>query len=189
MYKHTKKFLDFFISLCLIILLFPLYIMIILLIFFFDGKPIFFIQKRVGKRNKYFYIYKFRTLIKSAPRDLPTNDFKNIIKHLTNTGFLLRKTSLDELPQLLNILLGNMSFIGPRPLLWNQSLLIREREINKSNLVKPGITGLAQITKSAWDNDNEKVRLDKVYVDNLSFKQDFTIFLKTIVFIINRLIH
>jgi O-antigen biosynthesis protein WbqP len=136
-----------------------------------------------------FTLYKFRTLKLYAPSDLPTNDIKDIHKYLSKTGNLLRRTSLDELPQLVNIIIGDMSFIGPRPLLWNQFELIKQREADKSNLFKPGITGLAQISKSAQNNNLEKLRFDKVYVDNFSFIQDFIIFIKTILFVINRVIH
>jgi O-antigen biosynthesis protein WbqP len=124
-----------------------------------------------------------------APSELPTSNFKDINKYISMSGIFLRRTSLDELPQLINILKGDMSFIGPRPLLWNQFDLIKSREVDKSNLVKPGISGLAQVSKSAQNNDIEKLRLDKVYVDNFSFKQDFVIFIKTILFVLNRFIN
>lgn len=125
----------------------------------------------------------------NAPNEIPTSDFKDINKYFSKTGGLLRKTTLDELPQIVNILLGNMSFIGPRPLLLNQFELIKRREVDKSNLVKPGISGLAQISKSAHNNDLEKLRFDKIYVDKFSFKQDFIILVKTIIYLANRFFH
>jgi O-antigen biosynthesis protein WbqP len=134
----------------------------------------------VGYNNKIFNIYKFRTLATTAPHDLATNQFIDLKKYLTKTGKFLRNTSMDELPQLINILFGKMSFIGPRPLLWNQYDLINKRQADKSNLIKPGITGLAQISKIAEDNDDEKTKLDRVYYDKYSLKQDLLILFKTI---------
>jgi O-antigen biosynthesis protein WbqP len=110
----------------------------------------------VGYNDKIFNIYKFRTLVTTAPHDLATNQFIDLKKYLTKTGKFLRNTSMDELPQLINILFGKMSFIGPRPLLWNQYDLINKRQADKSNLIKPDITGLAHISIIAEDNDDEK---------------------------------
>jgi O-antigen biosynthesis protein WbqP len=188
-YKFIKHSLDKFFSLVLLILCIPLFIIISLLILLFDGKPVFFIQERIGYKSKPFRMVKFRTLKKYAPKNIPTALLKGINSYVTKTGSILRKTSLDELPQLLNIFLGDMSFIGPRPLLWNQYDLMKQRILDKSDFVKPGITGLAQITKDARDNDREKLKLDKIYVKNLSLKQDFQILLKTTPYILSRFIH
>jgi O-antigen biosynthesis protein WbqP len=184
MYKHLKRLIDFTFSIILLIFLFPIFFVIMISIFLIDGMPILFKQKRVGLNNNAFTIYKFRTLKRNAPSELPTSDFKDFNKYLSKTGYLLRRTYLDEIPQFINILIGDMSLIGPRPLLWNQFKLINQRELDKSNLVKPGLSGLAQISKSAKNNDLEKLRLDKVYVENFSFVQDFNIFIKTIIFVI-----
>ena len=128
---------------------------------------------------------KFRSLKKDAPKNIPTALLKGINSYITKTSGILRKTSFDELPQLLNIFLGHMSFIGPRPLLWNQYDLIKQRILDKSDSVKAGITGLAQITKEARENDHEKLKLDKIYVKNLSLMQDFQILLKTSTYILS----
>jgi O-antigen biosynthesis protein WbqP len=175
--------------LILLILCIPLFLIISLLILLIDGKPVFFIQERIGYNSKPFKLVKFRSLKKDAPKNIPTTLLKGINSYITKTGGILRKTSFDELPQFLNIFLGHMSFIGPRPLLWNQYDLIKQRILDKSDSVKPGITGLAQITNDARDNDREKLKLDKIYVKNLSLKQDFQILLKTTPYILSRFIN
>ncbi len=187
MYKFIKFTIDYILAVSLFFFFLPLFLLISLSILIIDGYPIFFIQKRVGFKNRIFKIYKFRTLKTNAPHELATNQFKDLNSYLTKTGKFLRKTSLDELPQILNIIFGNMSFIGPRPLLWNQYNLINQRQEDKSNLIKPGITGLAQISKVAEVDDNVKIRLDKIYFDSYSFKQDLFILIKTILFFLQKL--
>ena len=187
-YGILKRPLDFILSIVLIITLSPL-LLVISLIIIFEGNPIIFIQKRIGQYNKTFYIFKFRTLTINAPKNIPTNQFTNLHDYVTPIGKFLRKTSFDELPQLFNILIGDMSFIGPRPLLWNEFDLIKLRALDKTNLVKPGLSGLAQISTSARENQSEKLRMDKIYVENFSLKQDIIIIMNTIYYLFNRFIN
>ncbi|MDR1570804.1 MAG: sugar transferase [Oscillospiraceae bacterium] len=134
--------------------------------------PIFFQQKRVGVNHSYFYINKFRTMYTDAPKDTPTHLLNNPERYITKCGRFLRAASLDELPQLLNILVGDMSFVGPRPALWNQDNLVELREANGSNAVRPGLTGLAQVNGRDELPIAEKARLDGDYAANISFRLD-----------------
>jgi O-antigen biosynthesis protein WbqP len=176
--RITAVFLLFF--------LFPIFLFLSLLIITFDGLPILFKQKRVGKDNRIFTLVKFRTLKNTAPCDLPTENFPNIEKYYTKLGSFLRKSALDELPQLINIIKGNMSFVGPRPLLFNQYNLIKQRTELKIHQIKPGITGLAQISSNSYNNDLIKIQLDKTYFDNKSFFYDLIIIIKSIGFLLKR---
>lgn len=151
-----------------------------LVIFLEDhGNPVFS-QKRVGKNRKYFKLYKFRTMRKDAPHDMPTHLFKDADKYMLKCGHVFRKTSLDELLQLFNILKGDMSLIGPRPALWNQDDLVAEREKYGANAVLPGLTGWAQVNGRDELEIPEKARLDGEYVKKLGFYMDVKCFLKTI---------
>jgi O-antigen biosynthesis protein WbqP len=186
MYKYFKTVFDLMIAILFLPIFLVIIILISLIILLVDGGPIFFSQRRFNKNGEYFNIIKFRTLKKEAQHNIPTNEYKQIDKFVTKTGKFLRKTSLDELPQILNILKGEMSFIGPRPLLWNQNELMRLRTLNGSSRLRPGITGLAQVSESAKTDDQEKIRYDGIYYQKLSFKLDLMIILFTIKIIFSR---
>ena len=146
-----------------------------------DSKgPIIFTQKRVGKDSTHFNIYKFRTMKVDTPKEIPTHLLDNPNFFITNTGRFLRKTSLDELPQLFNILKGDMSIIGPRPALWNQYDLIEERDKYEANSIRPGLTGLAQISGRDELEISLKAKLDGDYTQNISFILDVKCFIGTI---------
>ena len=141
---------------------------------------VFFKQKRVGIHQKHFKILKFRTMRTDTPKDMPTHLLQDPDQYITKVGKFLRKTSLDELPQLINIVKGEMSIIGPRPALWNQYDLIEEREKYGANDILPGLTGWAQIHGRDELDIPEKAKLDGYYVDNLSFGLDVKCFFGTI---------
>ena len=142
--------------------------------------PVLFKQKRIGCGKSHFYILKFRTMRTDTPKDMPTHLLADPQQYITRVGRFLRRTSLDELPQLFNILLGHMAIIGPRPALWNQFDLIAERDKYGANDVRPGLTGWAQINGRDELEIHEKARLDGEYVRNLSFPFDVKCFLGTI---------
>ena len=142
--------------------------------------PVLFKQKRVGKGKSHFYILKFRTMRIDTPRDMPTHLLSNPEQYITRVGKFLRKTSLDELPQLFNILKGDMAIIGPRPALWNQFDLIAERDRYGANDIRPGLTGWAQINGRDELEIDVKAKLDGEYVERLSFGFDVKCFLGTI---------
>ena len=179
MYKSFfKRLIDIVISiLAIVILLIPI-IVISLIIVVTDPGPVFFMQKRFGRNKKYFRIMKFRTMKVDTP-DGPTDKLKNPEQYITSIGRVLRKTSLDELPQIFNILVGQMSFIGPRPALWNQKELIKLREKTHANDVRPGLSGLAQISGRDDLPEKKKAELDGEYVKNLSFRLDCKCFFGT----------
>ena len=142
--------------------------------------PIMFRQKRIGRNKTHFYILKFRTMRADAPKDIPTHMFSDSEQYITRVGRFLRRTSLDELPQLFNILVGHMAVIGPRPALWNQEDLIAERDRYGANGVRPGLTGWAQINGRDELDIGTKARLDGEYVQNLTFAFDVKCFFGTI---------
>ena len=142
--------------------------------------PVFFKQKRVGQNKEYFEILKFRTMKTETPKDVPTHKLSDPQKWITRVGKILRKTSLDELPQIFNILKGEMSVIGPRPALWNQYDLIEERDKYEANSVRPGLTGLAQINGRDELEIPVKAKFDGEYVEKMSLFFDCKCFLKTI---------
>jgi O-antigen biosynthesis protein WbqP len=168
-YPRVKRCVDVVLSLIGLILLLPLFVLIAILIRIDSKGPVFFKQKRVGKHKKHFYILKFRTMIASAPKDVPTHLTLNSDQLSTKLGKLLRKSSMDELPQLINILRGEMSIIGPRPALWNQYDLIEERDKYGANNIVPGLTGWAQINGRDEITIEVKSKYDGVYVEKLSF--------------------
>ncbi|TDT72155.1 O-antigen biosynthesis protein WbqP [Allofrancisella inopinata] len=168
MYKTIKKFLDFSLSLVGLIILSPIFLFIILFIKLDSKGPIFFKQKRYGKNKQFFYIYKFRTMYVDTPKDMPTHLLQDPSKCITKVGGFLRKTSLDELPQIINILKGEMSIVGPRPALWNQDDLIAERDKYGANAVPVGLTGWAQINGRDELSIPAKAKLDGDYVKNKS---------------------
>lgn len=181
MYKSLfKRLLDIFLSGLALIFLFPFFIIVTLMIKMDDPGPIFFTQKRIAKGKKYFNILKFRTMKTSTPKDCPTHMLENPDFWITRVGAFLRKTSLDELPQIWNIFVGEMSIIGPRPALWNQDDLIAERDKYGANDITPGLTGWAQINGRDELPIAVKARLDGEYVKQLSLAFDVEIFFKTI---------
>lgn len=163
-----------------LLLLSPFMLILALCIKLESKGPVFFRQKRVGIHKSHFYIFKFRTMYIHAPGDIPTHQFENSCKYITPIGKLLRKTSIDELPQLFNIIAGHMSVIGPRPALWNQYDLIAERDKYNVNDVLPGLTGWAQIHGRDELPIEVKARLDGDYVKNFGFTIDVVCFFKTI---------
>lgn len=147
-----------------------------------DSKgPILFKQKRVGKGKSYFNILKFRTMIIDTPKDTPTHLLANQEQYITKVGKFFRKTSLDELPQMINIFIGDMSIIGPRPALWNQYDLIAERDKYGANDVVPGLTGWAQINGRDELSIEVKARLDGEYVQRMGLRMDGKCFFETII--------
>ncbi len=181
MYKLLKRILDFIISLLSIIILLPLFILLIILIKIDSKGPVLFVQNRVGQRKKLFKIYKFRTMRVDTPKNMPTHLLEDPDQYITKAGKILRRTSLDELPQLWNILIGDMSIIGPRPALWNQYDLIEERDKYQANNIKPGLSGWAQINGRDELEIAVKAKLDGEYVEKLSFLFDCKCFFGTIV--------
>jgi len=182
MYKRFfKRAIDLVLSLIGLIVLSPVFLIIAISIKIDDPGPVFFKQKRIGINKTCFMLYKFRSMKMSTPKDTPTHMLKNPKQYITKVGQLLRKTSLDELPQIFNIFVGQMSIIGPRPALWNQDDLIAERDRYGVNNVKPGLTGWAQINGRDELEIPVKARLDGEYVDKLSFGFDLKCFFGTIV--------
>ncbi len=181
MYKNVvKRLLDIVLSLCGIFAL-SVPMMLIAVAIKLDSKgPVFFKQKRVGRNKEHFEILKFRTMRTETPKDVPTHELSDSQKWITKVGKILRKTSLDELPQLFNIFKGEMSIIGPRPALWNQFDLIEERDKYGANDVRPGLTGLAQISGRDELAIPVKAKLDGEYVEKMSFIFDIKCFVKTI---------
>lgn len=191
-YQYFKAALDFFMACLMIIFLSPLLILLSFIIKLDSSGSILFRQKRIGRDCKEFYIFKFRTMRTDTPKDRPTHLFRDAENYTTRTGKFLRKTSLDELPQLFNILKGEMAFIGPRPALWNQYDLIEARanQITKYNVdansVKPGITGWAQVNGRDELEIKEKADFDGYYVAHLSALFDIKILFMTIISIITK---
>lgn len=179
-----KRMMDLLLSTVAIFVLFPVWLIIALAIVIDDPGPILFKQKRVGKKKNgeitYFLLYKFRSMKMSTPHDMPTHMLENPEQYITCVGRFLRKSSLDELPQIFNIFMGKMSIIGPRPALWNQYDLIEEREKYGANDVKPGLTGWAQINGRDELEIDTKAKFDGEYVENISFIFDVKCFFGTI---------
>ena len=179
--KFGKRFLDILLSGCGILVLSPVYLALAIAIKIDDPGPVFFRQKRVGIHKTHFHILKFRTMKMETPRDVPTHLLENPEQYITRVGRVLRKLSLDELPQIFQIFTGEMSIIGPRPALWNQFDLIEERDKYGANDVRPGLTGWAQINGRDELPIDVKARLDGEYVEKLSFAFDCKCFFGTIV--------
>ena len=176
-----KRLIDFVLALCGLIVLSPIFIILCIWIKLDSKGPILFKQKRVGINKTYFNIYKFRTMYIDTPKDMPTHMLSNPDQFITKAGKFLRKTSLDELPQIINIIKGEMSIIGPRPALWNQNDLITERDKYHANDVRPGLTGWAQINGRDELEIPVKARLDGEYVKRISFLFDVKCFFGTII--------
>lgn len=179
-YKMFKRVIDIVLSLIGLILLSPLFIILIIWIKLDSKGPVLFKQKRVAIHKGHFNILKFRTMRIDTPNDTPTHLLENADQWITKSGKFLRKTSLDELPQIINIIKGEMSIIGPRPALWNQYDLIEERDKYGANDIKPGLTGLAQISGRDELPLKDKAKFDGYYSNNVTFKNDVKLFLQTI---------
>ncbi|MGD9677347.1 MAG: sugar transferase [Vulcanibacillus sp.] len=180
MYLRVKRLIDILISSIGLIVLSPIFVILIISIKLDSKGPVLFKQKRVGIHKSHFYILKFRTMRIDTPKDTPTHLLENPDQWITKVGKFLRKTSLDELPQIINILKGEMSIIGPRPALWNQYDLIAEREKYGANDVPVGLTGWAQINGRDELPIKAKARLDWEYVEKIGFAMDVKCFLGTI---------
>ena len=181
-----KRLIDFLLSSIGIIILSPLFAVLAIAIKLDDPGPVFFSQKRVGIHKTYFQILKFRTMKMDTPHDMPTHLLANPDTYITRMGHLLRKTSLDELPQLFQIWTGKMAIIGPRPALWNQFDLIDERDKYGANDVAPGLTGWAQINGRDELCIEDKAKLDGDYVKHMSFAFDCKCFFGTIGKVLSR---
>ena len=168
-YTKVKRALDFILSLCACIILSPILIVLCIAIKIDSRGPVLFKQKRVGIHKTYFSIYKFRTMRIDTPKDMPTHMLKDPDQYITKVGRFLRRSSLDELPQLFNILKGDMSFVGPRPALWTQDDLVAERDKYGANDVIPGLTGWAQINGRDELEIPVKAALDGEYVRKMGF--------------------
>lgn len=177
--RFFKRLLDITLSLCGIAVLSLPMLLVVIAIKIDDPGPALFKQKRIGKNKQLFWLYKFRSMKMNTP-DIPTHLLENPDQYITRIGHFLRKTSLDELPQLFNILSGKMSIIGPRPALWNQDDLIAERDKYNANDVRPGLTGWAQINGRDELEIPIKAKLDGDYVKNRSFLFDCKCFFGTI---------
>lgn len=191
MYRnYGKRLIGFLLSLCGMIVLAPVYLLVSVLIVVDDPGPVFFAQKRVGRdkngERSYFQLYKFRSMKMSTPRDMPTHMLENPEQYITRVGRFLRRSSLDELPQIWNILKGDMAIVGPRPALWNQYDLLEERDRYGANAVRPGLTGWAQINGRDELEIDVKARFDGDYVRILNgggwnaFRMDVRCFFGTI---------
>lgn len=179
-YPVVKRALDVILALICLIALSPVFVAIAVAIVLDSGLPVLFRQKRIGVNRTTFRILKFRTMYVDTPRDTPTHQLENPDQYITRIGRFLRRTSLDELPQILNILAGDMSFVGPRPALWNQDDLVAEREKYGANQVRPGLTGWAQINGRDELPIDVKARLDGEYVKQIGFWIDVKCMLGTV---------
>ena len=180
MYKYFKRFLDIVLSAAGLLVLSPILLIIAVAIKMDSKGPVLFKQKRVAKGKEHFQILKFRTMYADVPKDVPTHLLADPESKITKIGRFLRKSSLDELPQIWNILVGEMSIIGPRPALWNQFDLIAERDKYGANDVRPGLTGLAQVMGRDELPIAVKAKYDGDYAQNVTFANDIKIFFKTI---------
>ena len=178
--KFVKRLIDIILSGMALLVLAPLIFIIIIAIKIDDPGTAFFSQKRVGKDKTYFTMHKFRSMKMSTPHDVATHLLENPEQYITRVGGLLRKASLDELPQVWDIFTGKMSIVGPRPALWNQFDLVEERDKYGANSVKPGLTGWAQINGRDTLKIPEKAKFDGEYAQNLSFAFDLKCFFRTI---------
>ena len=184
--RVLKRAIDCVLS-ALIMIVFALVWLILVVAIKLDSPgPVLFRQKRVGLNKTHFDIFKFRTMRIDTPKDVPTHLLENPDQYITRVGHFLRKTSLDELPQLWNIFVGDMSFVGPRPALWNQYDLISERDRYLANDVRPGLTGWAQINGRDELEIDVKAKLDGAYVERLSLGFDLKCFFGTFTYVLGR---
>ena len=178
--KVFKRAIDIVLSFWGLVMLSPIFLFISLWIVLDDPGTVFFTQKRVGRNKRYFKLHKFRSMKTSTPHNVPTHMLENPEQYITKSGKFIRAHSLDELPQIWDIFVGNMSIVGPRPALWNQDLLTAERDKYGANDVKPGLTGWAQINGRDELEIPDKARLDGEYVQKLDLKMDLRCFLGTL---------
>ncbi len=176
----VKRLIDVILSFFGLVLLSPAFLVISVWILIDDPGPIVFTQKRIGKNKQYFKLHKFRSMKMSTPHDKPTHMLENPEQYITKAGKFLRSHSLDELPQIWDIFIGNMSVVGPRPALWNQDLLVSERDKYGANDIKPGLTGWAQINGRDAIEIPDKAKLDGKYAEELGFKMDMKCFFGTL---------
>ena len=186
MYRCIKRIIDIVLSGLGIIILSPVFLLLCIAIKIDSKGPILFTQKRVGIHKTYFQIYKFRTMRIDTPKDMPTHLLTNPEQYITKVGKFLRKTSLDELPQIFNIFKGDMSIVGPRPALWNQDDLIAERDKYGANDVPPGLTGWAQINGRDELEIPVKAKLDGEYVEKFGFGMDLKCFFGTFISVLRQ---
>jgi O-antigen biosynthesis protein WbqP len=179
-YHSSKRLLDVIISFMALLLFWPLFLIIAFLIKVESRGPVFFKQRRIGRGKQEFLIYKFRTMRSDTPKDTPTHLLSNPDFFITKVGKFLRKTSLDEIPQVLNIIKGEMSIIGPRPALWNQADLIAERDKYGANNLAPGLTGWAQVNGRDELSISVKAEFDGDYARNIGWGLDIKIFGMTV---------
>lgn len=186
--RYVKRPLDALIALTALIVLSPLFLLIALWIRLDSPGPVIFRQKRYGRHRQLFEIYKFRTMRTDTPKDVPSNDLHGASSFITPVGKVLRKTSLDELPQLWNILRGDMALIGPRPALWNQYDLMELRDKYGASDIRPGLSGWAQVNgRDYLSRDLEKkARRDGEYARHITFGFDLKVFLLTLVKVVRR---
>lgn len=184
--KNVKRVIDKALSFAGLVALAPVYAGISLAIVIDDPGPVLFTQKRVGKEKEYFKLHKFRSMKMSTPHDIPTHMLENPDQYITRVGKTLRSFSLDELPQIWDIFIGNMAVIGPRPALWNQDLLTAERDHYKANNIRPGLTGWAQINGRDELPIDVKAQLDGYYVQNENILFDIKCFVGTITKVIHK---
>lgn len=176
--RYIKRGIDLIISFLLLVILWPLFLILAGWIKLDSSGPVFFRQERMGKNGRPFKIYKFRTMYINAPQ-LATASFENPEKYITKVGKWLRKSSLDELPQLINVFKGEMSIIGPRPLILKEKKVLSLRHVNGAEAVLPGITGLAQVRGRDLVTDEQKAAYDGEYAANLTLAEDARICYKT----------
>lgn len=179
MYRYFKRFFDIVLSFLALVVLSPVFLVIAIAVKIDSDGPVLFKQKRVARGKKYFMILKFRTMYTDVPRDVPTHLLADPDSKITRVGRFLRKYSLDELPQIVNILKGDMSIVGPRPALWNQDDLIRERDKYGANDIRPGLTGLAQIMGRDELAIPVKAKFDGDYARNITMWGDIKIIFRT----------
>ena len=178
--KYIKRGLDVILSFGGLVVLSPVFLVLAVAIYIDDPGPVLFTQKRLGKNKQYFKLHKFRSMKMSTPHDKPTHMLENPEQYITRVGKFLRAHSLDELPQIWDIFIGNMSVIGPRPGLWNQDLLTAERDKYGANDVKPGLTGWAQINGRDELEIQDKAKLDGEYVARMGIGMDLKCFLGSV---------
>lgn len=180
MYHIIKRIIDVVCASLLLLVLAPFFAILSLWINLESAGPVFFTQLRFGKHKKPFKIYKFRTMVTSAPKDLPTNSFQTVEQYITNSGRILRRTGLDELPQIVNIIKGQMSFIGPRPVVLAETDLIELRDEYGANACIPGISGWAQVNGRDEVETKEKAFMDGIYYKNFGLRMDLRCLFKTL---------
>lgn len=185
-YRFFKRFFDILFGVVSLVVTSPLLLLLYILVAIDSGFPVIFKQNRVGMNGRLFEIYKFRSMRTDAPQVVATKDFEDPYKYITRVGRFLRKTSLDELPQLFNVVKGDMSLVGPRPLIENEGDIHKYRMEAGVYSVRPGLTGWAQINGRDFVPDEEKVMYDKEYSDNLSFGFDMKIIFRTVFVVWNR---